>query len=163
MLVQLLILLITFSQLGQNWRTLCWMLHTESVISSITTSEKPETWWWNEQVDKAVQEKLARFKFYTTLKRGGKMAEAKEAKTACNSGKSITKHAIWLVKSGTDKEEFTTVSPNDDGIFCIVKQMDCTIQDVVCENCVQNEASEHKAKTWWRHGLSAMLYCPVSS
>ena len=30
---------------------------------------KPETWWWTEEVDKAIQEKYAWFKVYSALKK----------------------------------------------------------------------------------------------
>ena len=43
---------------------------------------RPDIWWWDEEVAEAVQEKRAWFKVYIALKKGGKMAEAQEAKTA---------------------------------------------------------------------------------
>ena len=39
-----------------------------------------ETWWWKKQVDEIIQGKHAWFKAYNTLKKGGKMAGAKEQK-----------------------------------------------------------------------------------
>ena len=51
-------------------------------------------------MDKAIHEKLARFKIYSALKKGDITAEAKEAKK----------------ESEAEKEEFNTVSPYGDGI-----------------------------------------------
>ena len=66
------------------------------------------------------------------------MAEAKGAKSAYIDAKHVAKHAVWLAKSEAEKEEFTTVSPDGDGVFHIAKQMDCRNQDIVGENCVRN-------------------------
>ena len=60
---------------------------------------RPKTWCWNEQVDKAIQEKHARFKACKILKKGDKMAEAKEAETAHNATKCVAKYAVWIMFS----------------------------------------------------------------
>ena len=60
---------------------------------------KPEAWWWNEEVDKAIKEKHARFEVYSALRKWGMTAEAKEAKSADIDAKSLAKHAVWLAKS----------------------------------------------------------------
>ena len=103
---------------------------------------KPETWCWNEEVDRAKQEKSAQFKAYSALKKGGMTAEAKRAKTADIDAKHMAKHSLWLAKSEAEKEEFATVSPDGYGIFYIAKQMDRRSQDIVGENCVRNDAGE---------------------
>ena len=54
----------------------------------------------------------------------------------------MVKHAVWLAKTEAEKEEFTAVSPDSDGVFLIAKQMDCANQDIAGENCVGNDASE---------------------
>ena len=64
-------------------------------------------------MDEAIPEKCAGLKAYKALKKGGKMAETKEAETA---------------------------SPDAGGVFQIAKQMDRTNQDVTGENCVCNSA-----------------------
>ena len=116
---------------------------------------KPETWWWNEEVDKAIQEKHARFKVYSALKKGGMTAEAKGAKTAYTDAKR--KHAIWLAKSEVEKEELSTVSPDDDVVFCFIKQMDHRNQEFVGEKWVRNDAGElaltdeDKMEAWVEH------------
>ena len=76
-------------------------------------------------MEEPVKEKRTWFEVYNALKTGDKMADAKEAKTAWAKG--IKKHAVWLARSRAEKEEFTTVSSDDDGNFCI----DCTNQDVI--------------------------------
>ena len=78
------------------------------------------------------------------------MAEAKEIKTAFIAAKC-------LAKSQAKKGEFTTVSPDGHGVFCIAKQMNRTNQDIVGENCVCNDAGElaltdkDKMKAWVEH------------
>ena len=103
---------------------------------------KPETWWWKEKVDKVIQEKCAQFMVYSALKRGGVMAEAKQEKNAYIDAKHMAKRVVWLAKSEAEIEEFATVSPDGDGVFCFAKQMDCRNQDIVGENCVCNDAGE---------------------
>ena len=56
--------------------------------------------------------------------------------------KPVVKHSVRLAKFEAEKEEFTTVSLDGDGVFCISKQMDCTNQDIVGERCVSIDAGE---------------------
>ena len=69
----------------------------------------------------------------------------------------MAEHAFWLAKSEAEKEEFTTVSPDGDGVFCIAKQMDHRNQDISGENCVCNDAGElvladeNKINAWVEH------------
>ena len=107
---------------------------------SKTRQWESETRWWNEQVDEAIREKHARFKAYSALTKGGMTAEAKGAKTAYIDAKLVAKHDAWLAKSEAKKEVFATVSPDCDGALGIAKQMDCTNQDVLSENCVHDDA-----------------------
>lgn len=117
---------------------------------------KPETWWWNNQVDEAVQEKRARFKTYNILKKQGNSnsVEFLEAKSAYVEAKRLAKHTVWCAKSESESMEFASVSPNGDGIYRIAKQMDRTNQDVVGENCIRNDVGEmalsdsDKLKAW---------------
>ena len=112
-----------------------------------------ETWWWNERVDEAIQEKCAWFKAYKNLKEG-KMAEAKEAVTAYKNAKHVATHVVGMGKFDAEKEEFATASPDDDGVSRLAKQMDRTNQDVIGKNCVHNDAGElaltndAKMKAW---------------
>ena len=98
--------------------------------------------WCNEQVDKARQGKLAGFKAYKALKKGGRAAEVKEAETAHNDAKCVTKHTIWQAKFEAEKEEFAQVSTDGDDVFSVAIQMDHTNQDIIGENCVRNDAGE---------------------
>ena len=58
--------------------------------------------------------------------------------TTYKNAKRVAKHPFWLEKSEAEKDEFAIVSPDGDGVFHITKQLDCTNQDVVGENCVRN-------------------------
>ena len=120
------------------------LLDSATEVCGLSTNHqwRPETWWWNEQVDETIQEKCAQFKAYKALKKGSKMAEAKEAEATYKNAKSMAKHAVWLAKAEAEEEEFATVSPNGDGVFCIAKQMDHTNQDVIGDNSVSNDAGE---------------------
>ena len=69
-------------------------------------------------------------------------AEAKGAKTAYIDTKHTVKHAIWLANSEAEKEVFTTIFPDGDGVFHIAKETDRTNQDVASENCVHNDAGQ---------------------
>ena len=60
----------------------------------------PETWWWNEHMDEATQDKITWLKTYRVLK-GGKTSEAKEAETTYNDAKHVPKPVVWLTKSDT--------------------------------------------------------------
>ena len=113
-------------------------------------------------MEDAVQKKRARFKVYCALKKeekkkGGKTAEAKEAKTAYKDAKRVAKRVVWLAKFKAEKEEFATVSPNGEGVFRIAKQIQRINQDVVGENCVRNDTGElalsddDKMKAWVEH------------
>jgi len=59
---------------------------------------KLETWWWNECVEDAVQEKCACFKAYNNLRKQGLTTEANAAKTVYNDAKRVAKRVIWLAK-----------------------------------------------------------------
>ena len=131
------------------------VINTATEVGGLSKNHqwKPETWWWNEEVDKAILENHARFKVYSALTKGGMATEAKKAKTAYIDAK----HAVWLAKSEAEKEEFTAVSPDGDGVFHIVKQLDRRNQDIVGENCVCNVVGElvlteeDKMKAWVEH------------
>ena len=58
--------------------------------------------------------------------------------TTYKNAKRVAKHPFWLAKSKAEKDKFAIVSPDGDGVFRIAKQLDCTNQDVIGENCVRN-------------------------
>ena len=70
------------------------------------------------------------------------MVEDKGAKTAYIDVKSFTKRAVWLAKSEVQKEEFATLTPDGNGVFYVIKQLNHTDRDVVGENCVRNDDGE---------------------
>ena len=71
-----------------------------------------------------------------------------EGENAYTDTKHVSKHAVWLAKSEAEKEESTTVSPDGDGVWRFIKQMDCRNQDIVGENCVCNDAGGDIMKAW---------------
>ena len=86
-----------------------------------------------------------------------KEAWQRRLKTAYIDVKRMGKHAVWLAKSEVEKEEFTIVSADSDGVFRIAKQMDCRKQDIAGENCVRNDTDElaltdeNQMKAWVEH------------
>ena len=86
---------------------------------------KPETWWWNEEVDKAIQEKHARIKVKIAY------VDARRVWQNMPSG--------WL--SLRQKRGIRHSRPGD-GVFRIAKQMNRRNQGIVGENCVSNDAGE---------------------
>ena len=112
-------------------------------------------------MDKAIQEKHARFKTYSAQKKGGMVAEAKRILTAYNWCQAHDKICHLAGKVRVGKQEITTASPDGDGVFFIAKQMDHKNQEIVGENCLRNDAGEFvlidedKMKVW----LSTMLGC----
>ena len=68
---------------------------------------KFETWWWDEEADKTIQEKRAWFKAHSSLKRGCMTMEAKWAKNAYIDVKRVAKCAVCLAKSEAKKEELS--------------------------------------------------------
>ena len=137
------------------------MLEAAKEACGMTKSHqwKPETWWWNERVSEAVETKRARFKTFNALKKQGlaESATGIEAKAAYNEAKRLSKQVVWLAKSEAEKEVFSEVKTNGDGIFRIAKQMDRERQDVVGEPCVRNDkgelalTDEEKMAAWVEH------------
>ena len=115
---------------------------------------RPETWWWDDGVEDAINEKRNRYMTYKKLRKQGHMPETIAAKEAYNLAKRVSKHVVWLAKSEAEKEAFAHISPNGNEIFHIAKQMDKTNQDVFGEKCVKNDAGElslsdnQKMKSW---------------
>ena len=132
------------------------LLETTSVVfgSSSKHQWRPETWWWDDRVEDAINEKRSRYRAYKILRKQGHTPETVAAKEAYNLAKLVSKHVVWLAKSEAEKEAFAHISPNDNEIFHIAKQMDKTNQDVVGEKCMKNDAGElslsddQKMKCW---------------
>ena len=72
----------------------------------------------------------------------GAWQQRPRGKTRLNWHQARGKACIWLARYEPEKEEFTTVSPDSDGVFRIAKQMDHTNQAIVGENSVCNDVGE---------------------
>ena len=135
------------------------MLDAATEVCGLSKNHKwrAETWWWNENVDKAIQEKRAWFKTYNALIKEGKNEEAKKAKAAYIVARRQAKREVYHAKSAAEKEKFARVSLNDASVFRIAKQMDRSNQDILGENCIRNDAGElaitddDKLKAWVEH------------
>ena len=123
-------------------------------MSSSKHQWRPETWWWDDRVQNAINKKRSQYRTYKKLRKQGHMPETIAAKEAYNLAKRVSKHVAWLAKFEAEKEAFAHISPNGNEIFHIAKQMDKTNQDVVGEKCVKNDAGElslsndQKMKSW---------------
>ena len=132
------------------------LLETTSVVcgSSSKHQWRPVTWWWDDRVEDAINDKRSRYRTYKKLRKHGHMPETIAAKEAYNLAKRVSKHVVWLAKSEAEKEAFALISPNGNEIFHIAKQIDKTNQDVVGEKCMKNDAGElslsddQKMKSW---------------
>ena len=134
------------------------LLDSATKVCGLPTNHKwrPETWWWNEQVDEAIQEVHAYLKAYKPWKR-----EARQLRPRGRKSPTMTP-STWQsmpseAKSEAEKEEFATVCPDGVGVFRVAKHMEYTNQDVIGENCVRNNAGElalivkDKMKAWVEH------------
>ena len=84
------------------------LLDTATRVCSVYNKHqwRPGNWLWNEQVDEAVQEIYTLFQVYSALETGGKMVEAKEAKTVYIDANHMANQAIWWAMSEVEKGEF---------------------------------------------------------
>lgn len=93
------------------------------------------TWWWNDNVERAVKEKRRRWKSW---KAGGSKEEYLEAKRAA-------KRAVYDAKKAAEEERFGQVLRREDDraeVFKIAKQMISTNRDVVGDKCVRNDRGD---------------------
>ena len=117
--------------------------------------------WWTKLCKTSVHSS----KSTASWRKGGRMADTKEAKTAYNDTKHVAKHAVWLSKSEAGKDEFTAVSPGGDGVFHIAKQMELANQDMLGWNCVHNYAGElaltdeDMMTVWVEHHINKTAQC----
>ena len=91
----------------------CSLLDADSYVFCPTKIHrwKSKTWRCNECVKDAAEKKLADFKAFKSLKKFGayKSKQLKEANQAYQVARHMAGHILWLVKSGAEKEKFTTV------------------------------------------------------
>ena len=93
------------------------------------------TWWWNDNVAQAVEEKRRLFRLW---KNGGSKRNYLEAKKAA-------KRAVYDARKLAEEERFGDVLRREDDrveVFKIAKQMMKTNQDVIGEKCVRNDRNE---------------------
>ena len=101
-----------------------------------------QTWWWNEQVDAAIESKKALFKSYVSLRMRGNTPEVSIAKEEYLKAKRHSSHQVWLAKSAASEETFKDIDPQGSNVYRIARQMKRENQDIVGENCVRNDANE---------------------
>ena len=87
-------------------------------------------------MEEVIQEKQAQFKTYKALHEEGREDNWGQG------GKDCLQWCQVLAKLEAEKEEFTTVSPDDNSVFRNAMQMDHTNRDAIGENCVSNNAGE---------------------
>ena len=108
---------------------------------------RKQTWWWNDLVDGAVQEKR---RCYKVWKRGGSREEY-------NAAKRVAKRAVFHAKSEAEKVVLENIDPKTADIYRLAKQMRRENQDVMGEKPVRNDAGtlslDQKAKeeAWKQH------------
>ena len=133
----------------------CWLQFKEGLLSSAgsvcgQTKKRfwrKETWWWDEEVNIAIQAKRKCFKAW---KKGG-------SKDEYNRAKCVAKKAVYSARHVTALARFSHIDPNGSDIFKVAKQMRRENQDVLGENCVIDDDGElsldNKAKhrAWQQH------------
>ena len=135
------------------------LLETASETCGYSKSHqwRQESWWWNEQVDAAIESKRALYRSYESLRKRGNTPELIKAHEDYLKAKRHAKHAVWLAKSAASEEAFKAVDPQGSNIYRIARQMKRENQDIIGENCVRNDANElaltdeGKKKAWVQH------------
>ena len=118
---------------------------------------KRQTWWWNKDVNTAIDVKRTLFKAYKKLRKQGNSIEAKKAKEAYREAKRLAKREVWSAKSAASEETFKEVDPLGSNVYRIARQMARTNQDIIGEKCVLNDdnelaiTDEDKMKAWVQH------------
>ena len=118
---------------------------------------RPETWWWNDEVDAAIKSKRALYKTYKSLRKQGDTPGVAKAKADYDIAKRHARREVWLAKQAASVETFKAVDPQGSNIYRIARQMSRDNQDIVGENCVKNDAGqlsltdEDKMKAWVEH------------
>ena len=106
---------------------------TEDISNNIKTTEevcgkillhswRPETWWWNEHVVKAIAAKSKAFKTWKT---------SKGTRESYNAAKHITRHAVHLAHQEADKEVYQNIDSKSSEVYRLAKQCRREKADVV--------------------------------
>ena len=84
---------------------------------------RKQTWWWNQEVNDAIQEKR---KCYKAWKKGG-------SRLAYTQARKVARTVIFSAKQAAAKDKFAHIDPNGSSIYKIAKQMKREQQDVIGE------------------------------
>ena len=91
---------------------------------------RKETWWWNDEVESAVNEKRRLWKAW---KKGGNKEDYLSAKRA-------SKRAVFLARKKAEESQFSHIADNDPHLYRLAKQMRKENWDVVGEKCIRDDA-----------------------
>ena len=116
-----------------------------------------ETWWWNEEVAKAVKNKREMFKNWQKNKTSQNGEHYREAKRNCKKSIAIAKKA--------KSQEFSDELDCEDGrrrVFRIAKQLARDGQDVVNVNCLKDKSGRvvidnEEIKRIWKDYMEHLL------
>ena len=116
-----------------------------------------ETWWWNEEVAKAVESKKKLYKNW-------KKDRTSENKELYNKAKQYSKKVVTLAKKAKS-EDLAKELDSDEGkrkVYRIAKQMARDRQDVVNVNCLRNKAGKvvvdtEEMKKVWKDYMEQLL------
>ena len=108
---------------------------------------RKQTWWWNKQVEEAVNEKRRCFKLW---KAGGSRA-------AYNSAKRASNRAVYHAKNEAEKVALQKIDPRSADVYRLAKQMRRDNQDVMGEKPIKNDEGllsldeDAKKEAWKEH------------
>ena len=91
-----------------------------------------QTWWWDNSVNYAVNEKRRLFKIW---KKGG----SKEDYTLA---KKVAKQTVFAAKKKAEIEKLKNVENDDVTVFRIAKQMRKENKDIVGEKCIRDDSGK---------------------
>ena len=108
---------------------------------------RPETWWWNEHVEKAIAAKRKAFK---ALKAG------KGTRASYDAAKRNARHAVHHACQEADKKVYENIDPKSSEVYCLANQFRRENTDVVGDKPVKNDAgemsmSEDSKQVWLEH------------
>lgn len=108
---------------------------------------RKQTWWWDESVSDAVNEKRRLWKIW---KSGGSRERYVEAKR-------VAKQVVFAAKKKAEKVKLKDVEGDKQKIFRIAKQMRMENKDIIGEKCIRDDngnlalSEAEKKKAWKEH------------
>ena len=117
---------------------------TEDIWNNIKTTEEVcgttrphrwcrETWWWNEQVEKAIAAKQKAFKAWKT---------GKGTRASYDAAKRNARHAVHHARQEADKKVYKNIVPKSSEVYRLANQFRRENDDVVGDKPVKNDAGE---------------------